>query len=163
MTLSQSNRCPQTRLTCCTLSFHKCTYILCDMHNTLRDEFIRDEHTVSLVGEVLKRHFLQRDTQHDWKWVIECEISNIFIKSRKCSGSFTPVNGCAQNVHFNKTASSFAIRWHLWFSMVSWLFQRWSETMFFLKGEKGSTDLLYHVLTTTKANLECPIIYKNGS
>lgn len=51
--------------TCYTLSFHKFTYILFDMHNTLQNTIIRDKHTVSLGGEVLKRHFLQRDVQYD--------------------------------------------------------------------------------------------------
>lgn len=57
------------------------------MHNTLqKTDFIRGKHTVSLGGEVLKRHFLQRDTQYDRKMVTKCENLNIFIKSRKCQG-----------------------------------------------------------------------------
>lgn len=51
----------------CTLNFHKCTYILCDMHNTLQNTTYKRAHTVSLGGGALKRHFLQRDIQYDCK------------------------------------------------------------------------------------------------
>lgn len=77
--------------------------------------------------------------ENEW---LSGEISNIFLRSRKWSGSFTPVKMVVLKMYIsNKQRHLLRLDGICDFNGLVTFLKRWLETMF-LKGERGSIDLL---------------------
>jgi len=141
-----------------TLTFYKVTDILCDMHNTLQNIFYKRQAYCKSGRRSTKKAFLTKGYRvwlknDDWMW-----DSEHFHQVKKMLGTFTLANVCALNANFSFV---FVMEWQSWrwiiFWIISWLFG--GDQKQCLKGKK--LDLSpYRILTITKANLECSIIYK---